>query len=236
MIKALIVDDEQHASDELLQLVNETGRFDVVACCANALDALRAIKRYRPELLFLDIEMPVLNGFELLAMIEEELMPHVIFVTAYDEFALKAFEEKTLDYLLKPVDPQRLQKTITKVQEAIGRGVIPDYETPPLKRIPCQVLNRVKLIEPSGIDHVCSTLSGVQVVTEEGCFSTELTLKTIEQRTLLRRCHKQYLCNPEQIVEITMRDNGCAKIRTTGGQQIPVSRRYLRQLKGQLEI
>ncbi len=132
MIRTLIIDDEQHAREELEHLVMETGAFDILGSCANAIDALRLVRTEKPELLFLDIEMPALNGFDLLAMIEDELMPHVVFVTAYNEHALKAFEEKTLDYLLKPVSPERLLKTVNKVREAIRRGEPPRHQVEPL--------------------------------------------------------------------------------------------------------
>ena len=227
MIRALIIDDEQHAREELEHLVHETGAFEILGCCANAIDALRRIRAEKPELLFLDIEMPVLNGFELLAMIEDELMPHIVFVTAYNEYALKAFEEKTLDYLLKPVSPERLMKTVNKVQRAIRRGHPPRY----LRHIPCQFANRVKLISPAAVDYVFSDVGGIHVVTSEGQFFTELTLKVLEERTPLLRCQRQYLVNADMIDEIKLLENGSAEIKTQLDHILPVSRRYLRQLK-----
>ncbi len=236
MIRALIIDDEQHAREELEHLVNETGAFEILGCCTNAIDALRRIRTEKPELLFLDIEMPALNGFELLAMIEDELMPHVVFVTAYNEHALKAFEEKTLDYLLKPVSPERLLKTVNKVREAIRRGDPPRYQAESLRHIPCQFANRVKLISPAAVDYVFSDVAGIHVVTSEGQFFTELTLKVLEERTALLRCQRQFLVNPENIDEIKLLANGLAEIKTLLGHTLPVSRRYLRQLKGYLEL
>ena len=225
MIRALIIDDEQHAREELELLVAETGAFKLLGSCANAIDALRKIRTEKPELLFLDIEMPALNGFELLAMIEDELMPHVVFVTAYNQHALKAFEEKTLDYLLKPVSPERLLKTVNKVREIIRRGDPPRYQVEPLRHIPCQFTNRVKLIPSINVEYVFSNLTGVHIVTEEGQFFTELTLRVLEERTPLLRCQRQYLINPESIDEIKLLENGSAEIRTRLGTTLPVSRR-----------
>jgi len=235
MIRTLIVDDEQLARDELALLLAETGRFELVGSCANAFEALKLIRQERPVLIFLDIEMPVLNGFEMLGMIDNEQMPHVVFVTAYNQHALRAFEEKTLDYLLKPVDPTRLQKTLGKISANITSGIPPSYPVTPLKRIPCQVCNRIKLIPPDEVECVFSDLSGVHLVTAEGCFFTELTLKVLEQRSLLVRCQKQYLVNPEAINEVVMFDNGQAEIKLNS-RKIPVSRRYLRPLKEQLGL
>lgn len=236
MIRALIVDDELHARRELEELLRQTGAFEVVGACANAFEAVKAINRERPEVLFLDIEMPVVGGFELLSMIDDEVMPHVVFVTAYDEFALKAFEEKTLDYLLKPVEPERLAKTVAKLQRTISTGEQPAYATEPIERIPCVSANKIRLVDPARVDHVLSDLSGVHVVTAQGGLFTELTLKVLESRTPLVRCHKQYLVNLDQVDEIVLLEAGLAEIRTRAGNLIPVSRRYLRNLKKHLNL
>lgn len=236
MIRALIVDDEQHAREELQALLDETASFEIIGSCSNALEAVRMINREKPEVLFLDIDMPVLNGFELLSMLEEENLPHVVFVTAYDEYALKAFEEQALDYLLKPVDPERLKKTVEKLKHA-PRGDLPaQYKMAELKRVPCVGTNRIKLIDPLDVEFVRSDLSGVHLITADGEFFTELTLKTLEDRTNLVRCHKQYLVNPSAIDEIMLLEGGLAEIHTRSSGQIPVSRRYMKQLKETFEI
>jgi two-component system LytT family response regulator len=235
-IRALIVDDEMHAREELRLLLEATGEVEVVATCANALEAIKAINRERPQVLFLDIQMPVIGGFELLSMIDEEVMPHVVFVTAYDAYALKAFEEKTLDYLLKPVAPERLKKSVEKLRSALRSGAPAAYETVSLNRIPCVSVNRIKLLEPQAVECVRSDLSGVHVVTPQGSFYTELTLKVLEDRTDLLRCHRQYLVNLDLVDEILLLESGLAEIRTKSGQTLPVSRRYLRSLKERLNL
>ena len=236
MMRTLIVDDEQHAREELQALLNETDAFEIIGSCSNAIEALRMINREKPEVLFLDIDMPVLGGFELLSMLEEENLPQVVFVTAYDEYALKAFEEQALDYLLKPVDPARLKKTVEKLKQSTGASLPAQYRTAELKRIPCVGANRIKLVDPAGVEFVRSDLSGVHLVTAEGEFFTELTLKTLEERTPLVRCHKQYLVNPAMIDEILLLEGGLAEIHTASGRRLPVSRRYMKQLKETFEI
>ena len=235
-MRALIIDDEEHAREELRILLEETGSFQLLGSCGNALEALKLINHAQPDLIFLDIEMPGLNGFEMLGMLDEEVMPYVVFVTAYDEYALRAFEENTLDYLLKPVDPQRLDKMIVKVQKALQAGEQQDYAVPPLLRVPCQWHNRIKLIAPHEIDHAFTDISGVNLVTDESTLHTALTLRVLEQRTPLLRCHKQFLVNPEQVVEIKWLCNGNAEITTAQGNCIPVSRRYLKRIKSQLNL
>ncbi len=236
MIRALIVDDELHAREELQIMLQEIGAFEVIGSCANALEALKVIYRERPEVLFLDIQMPVLNGFELLSMIDPDLMPHVVFVTAYDTYALKAFEEKTLDYLLKPVEKKRLEKTIEKVLRALQETAHPLYESPGIRRIPCVFANRIKLIAPQEVELVRSELSGVHVVGPKGEFFTDLTLRVLETRTDLVRCHKQYLVNLDQIDEIVLLENGLGEIHTKSGRVVPVSRRYLKTLRDSLKL
>jgi len=236
MIRALIVDDEKHAREELQLMLEETGEVEVLGTCANAVEAVKAVNRLRPQALFLDIQMPLIDGFELLGMIDKEVMPHVVFVTAYDEFALKAFEEKTLDYLLKPVAPERLQKAVEKLRAALGRGAPAAYETAPLTRIPCLCANRIKLVDPQEVEFVRADLSGVHVFTAQGSFYTELTLKVLEDRTGLLRCHRQVLVNLDRIDEIHLLDSGLGEIRTKAGQTLPVSRRYLKSLKERLHL
>lgn len=236
MIRALIIDDEQHAREELQVLLQTTGEFDLLPACANAFDAIKVINQHQPQVLFLDIEMPVVNGFQLLSMIDEEQMPQVVFVTAYDEFALKAFEEKTLDYLLKPVESERLQQTIAKLKSNLSQPYPPFYEMPELQRIPCSCARRIKLVDLDKVESVFSDTSGVHVHTAEGENFTDLTLKVLERRTTLFRCHKQYLVNLDQLDEILLQEGGTAKIRTHSGQLIPVSRRHLCQPKEQLGL
>lgn len=231
MIRTLIIDDEQHARNELAALLADTGEFEILEQCANAMEAIKAINRHKPAVIFLDINMPVLSGFELLGMIDPEQMPFVVFVTAYDEYALKAFEEKTLDYLLKPVEPERLDLAVRKIREALAGDGDQAIEIEPLTRIPCITANRIRLLDLEQIEYVHSDLSGVHAVVNGAENYTELTLKVLETRTPLTRCHRQYLVNPDQIDEIILIEHGLAEIRTRSGQALPVSRRYLKQLK-----
>jgi two-component system LytT family response regulator len=236
MIRALIVDDEVHAQEEMASLLLETAVIEVVGCCGNGIDALKSVNTLRPQVIFLDIEMPVISGFELLNMINQDIMPHVVFVTAYDRFSLKAFEEKTLDYLLKPVDRKRLARTVAKLQKAIYTTGKSSYETQQIKRIPCLLGNRVRLVGLEEVIFLSSTAAGVHVTTMDGTYFTEVTLKVLEERTELIRCHKQHLVNIEQVREILFLESGLGEIITHHGQKIPASRHYLKLLKKKLFI
>ncbi|MCF8324105.1 MAG: response regulator transcription factor [Leadbetterella sp.] len=120
-MKTIIIDDERLARNELKRLLEEFPKINVVAEAANADEAIELIDEHQPDLLFLDIQMPGKNGFELLEIIEDRV-PEVIFTTAYDEYALKAFEYNALDYLMKPIDSSRLAEAIAKVEAEIKRS------------------------------------------------------------------------------------------------------------------
>jgi two-component system, LytTR family, response regulator len=236
MMRALIVDDEIHSREELESMLRETGEFAISGKCANAVEAIRAINREKPDVLFLDIQMPAISGFELISMIDEKVMPAVVFVTAYDEYALKAFEENALDYLLKPVEKERLAKTVEKLKKRLVRDGGPDFSGADIQKIPCTHASNIKLIPIAEIEYVRSGESGVYVVCRNGEFYTDLTLQVLERKTRLVRCHKQFLVNIDGVDEIILRENMLADIRTRSGQMVPVSRRYLKLLRDALHF
>ena len=118
-MKALIVDDERLARTELRRLLTPFKEINIVGEAVNAEDALEKITGLNPELIFLDIQMPGKNGFEMLE--ELDSVPTIVFTTAYDEYALKAFEYNAMDYLLKPIEPKRLEETVKRLSKRIRR-------------------------------------------------------------------------------------------------------------------
>jgi two-component system, LytTR family, response regulator len=235
-MRALIVDDEPLARDELDALLRETGRFEVVGKCGDALSALQVLRRERPEVLFLDVQMPGVSGFDLLAMLDDDLTPDVVFVTAHDAFAVKAFEENAVDYLLKPVEPERLRRTVEKLAERRGAAVRPAVAAPEITRLPCLAQRAIKLVAVADVEFVRSSEAGVYVVTAAGEYYTELTLAVLEARARLLRCHKQFLVNVDRIDEISLAENSLGVIRTKSGKSVPVSRRHLTKLRAALGL
>lgn len=229
--KTVIVDDEPYARQELRHQLEKFDCFAIAAECQNAVEGVKAVNQHKPDVLFLDIQMPGLSGFDMLSMIEQNSIPLVVFVTAYDEYAIKAFEEDTLDYLLKPIEPERLRQTVERIRENIERESRPNYNIRPLQKIPCSLNNIVKLIDVDKVDYVVSDLTGVHVVTDETSLLSDLSLKVIEERTAIFRCHRQYMVNLDRIKEIKLLENGGAEIVTSGGGVVPVSRRSLKKLK-----
>jgi two-component system LytT family response regulator len=238
VIRALIVDDEPHAREELESLLAETGAFEIVGRCGNAVEAVHAIRGDRPDVVFLDIQMPAISGFELLSMIDDEELPEIVFVTAHDEHALRAFEERAIDYLLKPVARERLAKTVDRLRRTVGAATPAAATLPrsPIRRIPCLAGKAIKLVDLAEVELVRSSEAGVYVVTAKGELFTELTLRVLEERAGLVRCHKQFLVNIDQVDEIRPLEDGLAEIRTRSGKDAPVSRRFLAKLRERLEI
>ena len=233
-MRAILVDDAVHAREELASLLEETGAFELLARCANAVEAMQAIRTGRPDVLFLDIQMPGISGFELLSMLEDEAPPEVVFVTAHDEHALQAFEARAIDYLLKPVSRERLAKTVDRLRRGQAAGPARQLRAP-IRRIPCLVGRAIKLVDLEDVEFVRSSEAGVHVNTAAGELFTELTLKVLEERAELVRCHKQYLVRVERIDEVVLEDGG-ATLRTRSGKSVPVSRRLLGPLREKLGI
>jgi two-component system LytT family response regulator len=237
MIRAVVVDNERNARRELETLLEERGDITLVGACANALQAIRMIRVFRPEVLFVDIHMPKLDGFQLVAMIEPEIMPCVVFVTAHDEYALKAFDDNAIDYLLKPVQADRLARTVEKVRHFLGEGRQPSYRGPAITRIPCVCAQGVRFVDTAEVELVSSSETGVHLVTARGDYLTELTLTLLEARAPdMVRCHKQFLVNLAHIEQINRIDPSTVLLRTRSGKRVPVSRRYHAGLKERLGI
>ncbi|GAA3526553.1 two-component system response regulator BtsR [Zobellella aerophila] len=235
MISALIVDDEPYARAELAELLRELGGVTVLAEAGNALEAMALLQQHRPEVVFLDIQMPKISGLELLSMLDPKQIPRVVFVTAHDEYAIQAFEDNAFDYLLKPVSKPRLQKTLDRLKQTLPPQDLGPV-TPPLTTIPGYQQQRIRLVPLAEVEYIYSDLGGVHLVTREGEYHTQLTLKVLEQRTALLRVHRQYLVKADAIREITLRDNHSAELETQLGHTLPVSRRYLKTLKSRLGL
>lgn len=163
-----------------------------------------------------------------------EHRPYIVFLTAFDEYAVKAFEEHAFDYLLKPIEAARLEKTLARLRQERNLQDVSllDDAQQTLKYIPCTGHSRIWLLQMEDVAFVSSRMSGIYVTDREGKEGfTELTLRTLESRTPLLRCHRQYLVNMAHLKEIRTEENGQAELLMRAGQTVPVSRRYLKSLK-----
>ncbi|WP_019615157.1 two-component system response regulator BtsR [Psychromonas ossibalaenae] len=241
MLKAIVIDDELYAREELIELLRETTEVDIIASCSNAVEGLQKVNSLKPDVIFLDIQMPQITGLEMLSMLDPDTMPHVVFVTAYDEYALQAFEDNAFDYILKPVEPWRLSKTVKRLKSSITKRDYSGLLQEQLELIPCAGYNRFILVKPDEIEMAFSDQSGVHVLTNihsstEQTAGCSLSLKVLEEKTCLIRCHRQYLINPTAIREIKLLENSLAEIITCNGSTAPVSRRYLKALKDRFSL
>lgn len=236
-MKVLIIDDELPAREEIARQLSQEADIEILGQCSNAIEGISAINRLNPEVIFLDIQMPRVSGLEMLSMLDPDKMPRVVFLTAYNEYALQAFDQNAFDYLLKPIDPARLEVTLKRLRRDRTPNPAVFSSASPLKQIPCPGHHRVLLIKIDDIEYATSKATGVYVTLSNGSeHFTELTLRTLEEKTPLLRCHRQYLVNPEQIKEISFLEAGTVEIVTRNNQHVPVSRRLLSELKEKLGL
>jgi two-component system LytT family response regulator len=240
MLRALVIDDELLAREELSELLHNTSQVEVIDQASNAIEGLKKINTLKPDVIFLDIQMPQVTGIELLAMLDPDTMPMVVFVTAFDQYAVQAFEDNAFDYLLKPIEIKRLEKTVHRLVKQHNKDIekqdISLLAPSTLEQIPCIGLNRIMIIATQDVECAFSDISGVHIRSSEQTASSQLTLKVLEEKTELLRCHRQYLVNTKAIKEIKLLENGLAEIVTLSDYSVPVSRRYLKVLKEKLGI
>ncbi|MGS0676923.1 two-component system response regulator BtsR [Shewanella sp. 125m-1] len=230
MISCIIVDDEPYARDELAILLENEPDFEILAQCSNAVEAIQAITKLKPQLVFLDIQMPKISGLELAAMLDPDDLPRIVFVTAFDEYAITAFEKQAFDYLLKPIDDTRFINTLARLRKDLTPKQLSPITSEKLEHIPCFCGNKLKVVATDSVQYIYSDMSGVHVATANELVHTHMTLRVLAEKTSLLYCHRQYLIAPSAIAEIEIQEAG-AEVTTRSGAKVPVSRRYLKQLK-----
>jgi two-component system LytT family response regulator len=216
--KTIIIDDEQLARQRLARLLKPFDEIDIIAEAFNGQDGLEKIEKLHPDLVFLDIEMPVFSGFEMLSRLKHQ--PKVIFITAYDQYAVKAFEEDSLDYLLKPVETERLEKTIKKLRQT--QSPPPDYlqleallkqlhHKNEVKTLTVKIGDKILLIKLDSIIYIEAEDKYVFLHTSDGRkHLTDFTIGSLEEKRpgQFVRIHRSYLINSDHIKEIRKGFNG----------------------------
>jgi two-component system LytT family response regulator len=215
--KTLIIDDEQLARQRLKRLLKPYEQLEIIGEAVNGADGLEQIETLRPDLIFLDIEMPVLNGFEMLARLDNP--PKVVFTTAYDQYAIKAFEEDSIDYLLKPVEVERLEKTIKRLDsqqqasnplplEALMKQLLVKKD---LKTLTVKIGDRILLIKLADILFIDAEDKYVFLHTADGKkHLTDFTISSLEDKLpeQFTRIHRGTMINTDHIKEIRKGFNG----------------------------
>ncbi|CAG9000157.1 MAG: Transcriptional regulatory protein BtsR [Candidatus Celerinatantimonas neptuna] len=227
MINAILVDDEPLAREELRILLEQDHRYQIVAEFDNAVHCLSEYMNFNADVLFVDINMPKITGIELLKILTNKPLPKIVLVTAYENYALQAFEDAAFDYLLKPIDEQRLHKTLSRLSQTIQ----PNKKTTHLSLLPCYNNQQQQWIRCESIEYAFSDLGGIHIFDGNEHHHTQLTLTQLAQELGLIRCHRQYLIHPEAIQAITLISGRGGELTSRSGQKIPVSRRYLKALR-----
>lgn len=205
MIRALIVDDEALARERIRTLLAAATDVGVVGECSGGREAVEAIIAERPDLVFLDVQMPDLNGFEVLEAVAPEWLPAVVFVTAYDEYALKAFEVHAVDYLLKPVEPERFRTALTRATHATNRGLLGLLDDRPLERLVIRTRGKLVFVKPGDIDWIEADGKLAQLHVGRETHAVRIPLKRLEQRLAPHgfvRVHRSAIVNVDRIKEL----------------------------------
>lgn len=249
MIRVMVVDDESLASEELKKLITQDRDFQVISVASNGNEALQKIEKEAPEVVFLDIEMPGLNGLEVAShLANSENPPRIVFATAFNQYAIDAFTVNAIDYILKPYQPDRIQKTLERIKAVLqtqelfkGRLIALEdtlIQKGMLKKIIAHRRNSKEriVLDPSEIDYFYAHLTEVFAYHRDGEFIVNSTLKELIQNlnaAQYAQTHKAYIVNLSKIekvaplfsgnFEITMKDSKKTKI--------PLSRRYAQNLK-----
>jgi len=248
-IRALVVDDERLARDELCFLLESFPEVEVVGQAGNGLEAVSQVERLRPELLFLDIQMPGLDGFQVLRELvgKDTLPPRVVFVTAYDQYAIQAFEINAVDYLLKPVEKVRLAEAIARSRREIGEevplanhierilGALDKQSS--LRRMVVKVGERFMLVDTKDIIYATVEDGIVTLATDE--WRGTSNLRTLDELianldpAVFWRVHRSYVVNLRRIKEVIPWFNRTLQLKMAddGETEIPVSRSQTRRLK-----
>ncbi len=251
-LRALVVDDEPNARALLRSLLEGESDVAVVGDAGSGREAIDQSLRLRPDVLFLDIEMPDLDGFAVLERLAEANgeLPNVVFVTAYDEFALQAFEVHAIDYLLKPFDEERLHDTLARVRDRLGRSeraelgdrlgeLLATLQQRPIERIAVKHHDESIVLRADEIDWLESEENYVRVHVGERSFLARSTLQSLEDRldrNRFARLHRGTIANVDRIRRLTPWSHGDLRAVLDDGTTLKVSRRYRDRLERVLEI
>jgi two-component system, LytTR family, response regulator len=239
-IRAIIVDDEDLARHILREYLRSEPDVEIVAECANGFDAVKAISEHKPDLLFLDVQMPKLDGFEVLELTASEVA--VVFVTAYDQYAMKAFDAAAVDYLLKPFDLERFRTALQRVRRRLGEksgqpnpSELKAAAQPPgqhARRIVVKDGTRVHIIPIAQLDYAEAQDDYVALHTAGKAYLKQQTISSLESSldpARFVRVHRSYIVNLERVAKIEPYTKDTRIAILNDGSKAPVSRAgYLR--------
>lgn len=239
----IIIDDEPLARSIVKEYLQSCPDVELLAECGDGFEGIKAIQQFQPDLIFLDIQMPKINGFEMLELIENP--PTVIFTTAFDEYAIKAFEINAVDYLLKPFSKERFEKAIQKYRQNKNRAEILQVTNTaaqsPLQqnRVVVKDANKIKIIPVNQIHYLEAADDYVKIITADGSFLKKRTMNFFENSLSVFhfvRVHRSYIVNTQLITRIEAYEKDSHLLLLSTGAKLPVSKAGYAKLKEVLGI
>jgi len=234
-IRTIIIDDEQPARDLLLHYLSKYPEFDLVAEASDGFKGIQVIQEYKPEVVFLDIQMPKLTGFEMLELIDPK--PLIVFSTAYDQFAIKAFEMNAVDYLLKPYSRDRFSQAIEKIKDKLQKNESSneqsqkliqtiDESTELINRVAVRTAQKIQVIPVKDIHYLEAADDYVMIHTADGRYLKEKTMKYFENHLdhhQFVRIHRSYILNMTEMNKIERYEKDSHVVVLKNNDQLKVS-------------
>ena len=241
-MKCIIIDDEPLARMMLKEYLQAYPDIEILQECGDGFEGIKAIQQYQPDLIFLDIQMPKINGFEMLELIDNP--PQVIFTTAFEEYAIKAFETHAADYLLKPFSKERFDKAIQKLKTNTvnnTQAIVETASQSPVQsnRIVVKDGGKIKIIPVPQIQYVEGADDYVKIHTADGLFLKKKTMQYFEdslQQQQFIRVHRSYIINTQLITRIDPHEKDSHLVLLSTGARLPVSKAGYAKLKEVLGI
>lgn len=246
MIKTIIVEDEKLARDLIRDYLGSYDDFEIIGEYEDGFSGLKAINEDKPDLIFLDIQMPKLTGFEMLEVLDHH--PAIIFTTAYDQYALKAFEHNALDYLLKPYSRERFEEAVVKARERVKQGdkdsitnlvKHQDTQEDELQRIVVKSRSKINVIPVSEVIYLEAQDDYVMIYTRDSKHLKQKTMKYFEAHLSgdeFVRIHRSYIVRLEEISQMQLYEKDSYVVILKNGVKLPVSKTGLPKLKNQLDL
>lgn len=239
-IRTLIVDDERYAREELTYLLGKFPGVQVVGEAESGEAAILKALQLQPDVVFLDVEMPKMNGIEVAkTLVEFKKVPLIIFATAYPQFAAEAFRINATDYLLKPYDEGQLEQTIARIEKALYTAPLADTAEKPGK-LAVETGGDIDYILPKEILYIYRDEKVTKIITQTSDYEVRTTLKELESRLVpysFFRIHKGYLVNLKYVSRLTPWFNGAYQLELEGlDEKLSVSRNYVKDLRQRLEL
>jgi two-component system LytT family response regulator len=235
-IKAVVVDDEPLARSNISVLLRLDPEIEIVSECGSGVEALTEIRKAKPDLVFLDVQMPECDGFDVLEMLGRDVPPAVVLVTAYDQYALRAFEAEALDYLLKPFDNARFERALDRAKQRITRGK--DFPAKP-ERFAIKSAGQVAFVKISEIDwieaadyYACLHVGSKTHLLRRSMLELERELEA----TAFCRIHRSTIVSLERVHGLKLNADGEYEVLLENGTTLRLSRRYRKQLQARLGL